>query len=295
MANQWLRLWHDLPSNAKIRIVSKSSGLPVHLVISVYITMLVDASCHEMSRGVTTCHDEEIAVTIECDTCHVTKIRESMQGWLLDGNKIKGWDKRQPKKEDLGNEGTGAKSAMVRKREERERKKEVIKNNDVTICHDMSRNVTTDKIRLDKDLKDLKDKSLSNDRDSFSSEKDDDPEQKENSKNDPQQIIPEPPPSPKPKEDRCPYAEIVNAYHTLLPTLSEIQRLNEKRKRQIRVMWKNNLKTLTEWENYFKFVGKSDFLMGRVQRRDRAPFKCSIDFLTNENNFLKICEDMYHG
>jgi len=78
-----------------------------------------------------------------------------MQGRLLDGNHITGWEKRQPKREDSGDDETGAKSAAARKREQRERKKEAENNGMSQQCHDESRNVTLDKDKdKDKEVKD---------------------------------------------------------------------------------------------------------------------------------------------
>src|SRR5690606_27626699 len=64
-------------------------------------------------------------------------------------NELTGWDARQPKREDAGNPVTGAKSAAQRKREQRERQK---KQAERSQCHEVSRNVTTDK-DTDTDIK----------------------------------------------------------------------------------------------------------------------------------------------
>lgn len=99
----------------------------------------------------------------------------------------------------------------------------------------------------------------------------------------------------KPKSPPCPYEKIKELYHNVLPSLPTIQSLSDKRKGHIRNLWRRQLKSLVEWENYFKHVSNSDFLMGKTSHRDRAPFNCTIDFLINENNFLKISEMKYHG
>lgn len=117
MSNQWLRLWHDMPNDPKWRVIAKASGQPVHLVMALYVTLLVDASKNTMSRGVTTCHDEDLSVTLECDMSQIEQIKQAMQGRVLDGDRLKGWESRQPKREDFGNAETGAKSAAERQRE----------------------------------------------------------------------------------------------------------------------------------------------------------------------------------
>lgn len=151
MANSWLRLWHDMPNDPKWRVIARASGQPLHLVIALYIALLVDAS-KSKSRGVTQCHNEDLSVTLDCDIAQIEAIKGAMQGRVLDENRLTGWELRQPKREDLGDEETGAKSAAVRKREQRDREKEIAENNPNPECHEASRNVTLDKDK-DKDIK----------------------------------------------------------------------------------------------------------------------------------------------
>lgn len=144
MANDWLRLWHDMPNDPKWRVIARVSEQPLSLVIALYTAMLVDASKNK-SRGVTTCHAEDFAVTLDCDIAQIDAIKEAMQGRVLDGDRLTGWEGRQPKKEDSGNPETGAKSATERKAEQRAREREQAKIDESHRCHDESRNVTLDK------------------------------------------------------------------------------------------------------------------------------------------------------
>lgn len=148
MAIDWLRLWHDMPNDPKFRVIAKATKQPISLVISLYVTLLVDASKNAMSRGVTECHDEDLAVTLDCDMSQIEQIKQAMQGRLLDGNYLTGWEKRQPKREDAGDPETGAKSAAERQRAKREREREALEQQPVTECHDESRNVTLDKEKI---------------------------------------------------------------------------------------------------------------------------------------------------
>lgn len=145
MSVQWLRLWHDMPNDPKWRTISKASGEPISLVISVYIHLLVSASSNPLSRGVTQCHIEDVTSALDCDMSQIAKIIEAMQGRVLDGESIKGWEIRQPKREDLGDQKTGSKSAAQRKREQRDRDALVDKSILSKPCHKKSRNVTLDK------------------------------------------------------------------------------------------------------------------------------------------------------
>lgn len=162
---KWLRLWHDMPNDPKWRTISRASKQPIALVQAVYIHLLVDASqnvtkCHDVSqRGHVTVTIEDLASALDVENEQIEAVLNAMQGRVLDGSKITGWESRQPKKEDLGNAETGAKSAAQRKREQRERERiqreeEQNKNachEDVTKCHDVSQQ---DKDKNNRDIKD---------------------------------------------------------------------------------------------------------------------------------------------
>ncbi|EGO9777007.1 phage replisome organizer [Escherichia coli] len=145
MANAWLRLWHDMPNDPKWRTIARVSGQPIATVMAVYIHLLVSAS-----RNVTTCHGvslrghidvttEDLASALDVTEDVIDSILHAMQGRVLDGDLISGWEKRQVMKEDNGNVSQTAKSPAERKRAQRERERLRKQNTD---CHDESRRVT---------------------------------------------------------------------------------------------------------------------------------------------------------
>lgn len=92
-----------------------------------------------------------------------------------------------------------------------------------------------------------------------------------------------------------PYKKIIELYHSMLPELPAIAKLTDKRKRQIRQRFLEDLKELNHWENFFDHVRQSDFLMGRSpSSNNRPPFRADIEWLTNSTNFTKIAESKYH-
>jgi len=100
MANQWLRLWHDMPNDPKWRTISRASKQPIACAIAVYIHILVSAS-NATERGRT--HDvcsEDIASALDMECEQVDQIIEAMQGRVLDGDLVSGWAKRQVERED---------------------------------------------------------------------------------------------------------------------------------------------------------------------------------------------------
>jgi hypothetical protein len=116
MSKRWIRLWAELPHDPKFRTIARITSQPTANVIAVYIHMLVCAAddsdldvtqCDAARRGkIVSWQDEDIATALDLETEEITQIREAMQGRLLEGEYIKGWDARQPKREDSSKERT---------------------------------------------------------------------------------------------------------------------------------------------------------------------------------------------
>lgn len=144
MANEWFRLWHDMPNDPKWRTIARASAQPVSLVLSVALHVMTDAS-RNVTRGHADVTPEDIASALDVTEADVKAILDAMQGRVMDGNRLTGWEKRQPKREDSGNPETRAKSAAERKRDQRERERQAASFDESRISHDESREVTTDK------------------------------------------------------------------------------------------------------------------------------------------------------
>lgn len=156
MANSWLRLWHDMPNDPKWRTIARISGEPISLVQAIYLHLLVDAS-RNVTRGHTEVTNEDLASALDCDESQIGHVRDAMQGRVLDGFKVSGWETRQPKREENGDPNSGAKSPAQRKREERQRKKQADLSRNI---HDKSRQVTTESRNVTTDKDKDKDKEL---------------------------------------------------------------------------------------------------------------------------------------
>lgn len=154
MANEWLRLWHDMPTDPKFRTIARISKQPISLVLAVYLHLLVDGS-RNVTRGLVTVTREDLASALDVTEDEVSAILGAMEGRLIEARLITGWARRQPKREDPGNPASGSLSAAERKRNQRDREKQ---SREVTPSHDASRLVTTDKDKdKDKDQKLLPD------------------------------------------------------------------------------------------------------------------------------------------
>lgn len=134
----WFRLHHGTVNDPKLRVVSRNASVTVRDVLSVWICML-DCASQAPERGCLDGWDDEaIAVSLEMDAAQVRAIYEAMQGRMLDGDRIRNWEKRQPKREDV--------TAAKRQRDRRVRARD---HETVTQRHAASRNVTTEERRLE--------------------------------------------------------------------------------------------------------------------------------------------------
>ena len=100
MANQWLRLWHDMPTDPKWRTIARVSKQSVSEVIAVFTHLLVCAS-NATDRGRTQSFNcEDVASALDIQTEQVEAIIAAMQGRVLDDDRLKGWEIRQVARED---------------------------------------------------------------------------------------------------------------------------------------------------------------------------------------------------
>lgn len=100
MSTQWLRLWHDMPTDPKWRTIARASKQRIGDVMAVYLHVLVCAS-NATERGRTQSFNcEDVASALDLDTEQVVAIVDAMQGRVLDGDSVRGWEKRQVARED---------------------------------------------------------------------------------------------------------------------------------------------------------------------------------------------------
>ncbi|QQP87211.1 hypothetical protein JHT90_11965 [Entomomonas asaccharolytica] len=82
----------------------------------------------------------------------------------------------------------------------------------------------------------------------------------------------------------------------MLPELPRVAILTDKRKHYLNARWREhkNHQSLAFWEDYFKFVRKSQFLLGHSISKDGSkPFRADFEWLISPNNFVKVVEGKY--
>lgn len=65
---------------------------------------------------------------------------------------------------------------------------------------------------------------------------------------------------------------------------------------QIRQRWKDDLPAIENWDNYFDYISKSKFLVGKTTPGNgrNKPFRATLEWVTKESNFAKIAAEEYH-
>lgn len=271
MANQWLRLWHDMPTDPKWRTIARHSKQPISLVQAVYLHLLVDAS-RNVTRGHATVTTEDLASALDVDDSAIQAVFDAMQGRVMDGMRLSGWDIRQPKREEPSIGESPAKTAAQRKQEQRAREKEAQEQSESRQCHDESRNVTTDKD---------KDKELLEANASLSSAK-------------PNDLPP------------CPHKEIIEMFSETLPTLPspKPELWSGTRAKHLAARWKwvmtarkasgaryaeSRAEALDFFKRYFGYVATCPHLLGENGRG----WSADLGWLVNESNFAKVLQGNY--
>ena len=93
----------------------------------------------------------------------------------------------------------------------------------------------------------------------------------------------------------CPYQQIVDLYHEILPGHPRVKIITNKRKSHMKARWINGASDLQFWRDYFETVSTSKFLTGRTQPSPgRKVYIADIDFLIREDALVKTQEGKYH-
>jgi len=90
------------------------------------------------------------------------------------------------------------------------------------------------------------------------------------------------------EESRVSPQSVVNLYNEKTSSLPKVQKLTDKRKRQVKTRLRE-YPTLTTYEELFTKAENSDFLSGRNGKWSA----CNFDWLLNENNMVKVLEGNY--
>lgn len=96
--SRWVRLWDDMPTDPKWRVIARRSGRPITEVISVFVFMMTAAD--PATGALDAWDDEDVSAALDIDVEAVTAIRRAMEGKTIEDGRLSGWEKRQPKRQD---------------------------------------------------------------------------------------------------------------------------------------------------------------------------------------------------
>lgn len=97
----WVRLYHDMPTDPKWRVIAMKSGHPISSVISVFVFVLTNASANGADRGrLNNLDPEAVGAALDLSDQAVMDILKAMEGRVINDGRLVAWDARNPKRED---------------------------------------------------------------------------------------------------------------------------------------------------------------------------------------------------
>jgi uncharacterized protein YdaU (DUF1376 family) len=105
----------------------------------------------------------------------------------------------------------------------------------------------------------------------------------------------------------CKHTEVISLYHQHLPTLRKVEVWNAARQGYLRQRWREVAMELVQtkaidandvlawWADFFRHIGQSKFLTGKVNSKDGRSFAADLEWILKPSNFAKIIEGKYHG
>ena len=159
MAEYWVRLWAGTTTDPKWQTIARKSGRPKCEVIAMFMHLMMLANEAEERGSVADVVLEDVVSALDLDDEVVESIWAAMQGRVINNDRLTGWEKRQPAREDSGDEKTGSLLNTERSRLFRERKRiEAELQRDATQGNDTQRDATqgnTPEAETEADIKTL--------------------------------------------------------------------------------------------------------------------------------------------
>jgi hypothetical protein len=104
----WVRLWHDMPTDPKWRVIARKSGQPLASVIALFTLMMTEASAADDRGSIAGMKIEDAAAALDMEEGAVMAILAEMDARVIKDGRLSGWERRQPKREDGASERAAA-------------------------------------------------------------------------------------------------------------------------------------------------------------------------------------------
>jgi hypothetical protein len=273
----WFRWHHGSVTDPKFQLVARKAGVRLPDVLAVWAFLLEKASAADERGTFGDIDHEAVDCLFGLDDGATALILEQMGArGLTDGQRIAAWEKRQPKRE----RDTDSSAERTRAYRERQKRQGDDSENHVTPCDatEHQKNAREEKSR---------EEQVSEEANASSSS-------------------PAEPTTAKRGEVPCPYAEIIAAYHELLPMLPSVRIVTEKRKREMRKLWgwvlssrkPNGDRRATSadeairwFREYFARCADDAFITGQTPRgKGHEGWEADLSYLLREDCLVRIAE-----
>lgn len=99
--SDWVRLWRDMPTDPKWRVISKRSGQPLTCVIALFTMLMTEAGGSDDRGSISGLTVEDAAAALDMDEEAVAAIVAAMQGRVIEEGRLTGWERiRAPGTQD---------------------------------------------------------------------------------------------------------------------------------------------------------------------------------------------------
>lgn len=101
----WVRWHHGTSTDPKWRVIATKAQVSIAAVLAVWAIMLESASSNELERGtITGWNHEDVAAALDLEGDDIERIWNAMQDKVVANQRLTGWEKRNPKREDNSTE-----------------------------------------------------------------------------------------------------------------------------------------------------------------------------------------------
>lgn len=261
MSNPWFRMYHEFAKDPAVQCLAFEDQRHYVVILCMKCDGTIDRPISKTNR------DRMIYRGLGLDPSNAEEAkRRLMEMDLIDKDwQPKGWDKRQFKSD----------ASTQRTRKYR-------KNNETGNVPGTSQERHCDAPEADTDTDtDTEEENINPNGLIFA---DGDPSAPAAAANEPSKEVGEPPP--------CPHQKIIDLYHEALPELRRVREWTKARQQYLQARWREEpeRQSLDWWREFFAYLRRSEFLMGRTEN----PFRPDLEWIVRPSNFVKIIEGKYH-
>ena len=110
----------------------------------------------------------------------------------------------------------------------------------------------------------------------------------------PEEVLKPVPPKKSKRQDNAPHQKLIEMYHETFPVCQRVNVWRGSNMDMMRARWREH-PDLKWWDQYFKYIARSAFLMGAVEDKGGGtPFQIDLAWIVRPSNMDKILNGRYH-